>query len=59
MGFRGRIFLAAALGVSAAVAQSLPAQSFTLFGKTFFEKEPEEIIGEPQPYELSFDYSGD
>ena len=47
------------MAACALVVATPSAQSFTLFGKTFFEKEAPEIIGEPQPYEVVFDYSGD
>ncbi|RLQ88430.1 autotransporter assembly complex protein TamA [Notoacmeibacter ruber] len=54
-----RIVLLAVVAMIAATQSVIPAHAFTLFGKTFFEKEQPEIIGEPQPYEVTFDYSGD
>ncbi|OXT00687.1 hypothetical protein B7H23_11380 [Notoacmeibacter marinus] len=59
MGRYIRIAFAGVLSAVIGVAVSPPAEAITLFGKTFFEKEPPEIIGEPWPYEVTFDYSGD
>ncbi|MGX1308205.1 translocation and assembly module TamA [Amorphus suaedae] len=59
----GRRSLAAVLVAGLWIpAFTAPAAAFELFGHTFFgskKTDPEEIIGEPQPYTVTFEVTGD